>query len=204
MLLIVDEAQTALGRVGTLFAFEQHDVVPDLLALSKTLGGGLPLSATITTDALEQDAFDKGFLHVTSHVSDPLPAAVGRAVLRVVVAEDLAARAVTMGGRLRSGLLELQRRHEPIGDVRGVALMLGVDLVSDRDSRTPDVRYGTAVTERCLELGLSVNIVKFAGLGGVLRIAPPLTVTAEEIDLGLEILDQALTDCRRTSRHPVS
>jgi 2,2-dialkylglycine decarboxylase (pyruvate) len=198
MLLIVDEAQTALGRVGTLFAFEQHDVVPDLVALSKTLGGGLPLSATVTTDAIEQDAFDKGFLHVTSHVSDPLPAAVGRAVLRTVVAEDLAARAVTIGGRLRSGLHELQQRHEPIGDVRGVGLILGVDLVTDRDSRTPDVRYGTAVTERCLELGLSVNIVKFAGLGGVLRIAPPLTVTAEEIDLGLEILDQALTDCRRT------
>ena len=71
----------ALGRVGTMFAFEQHDVVPDFLALSKTLGGGLPLSATITTRAIEQDAFEKGFLHFTSHVSDPLPAAVGRAVL---------------------------------------------------------------------------------------------------------------------------
>lgn len=117
-------------------------------------------------------------------------------MLRTVVAEDLAPRAVTIGGRLRSGLDELQRRHEPIGDVRGIALMLGVDLVSDRDSRTPDVRYGTAFTERCLELGLSVNIAKPAGLDGVLRIAPPLTVTAHEIDLGLEILDQALTDCR--------
>ena len=97
MLLVVDEAQTALGRVGTMFAFEQHDVVPDFVALSKTLGGGLPLSATITTDAIEQDAFDKGFLHVTSHVSDPLPAAVGRAVLRTVIAEDLTSRAVTIG-----------------------------------------------------------------------------------------------------------
>ena len=76
MLLVVDEAQTALGRVGTMFAFEQHDVVPDFVALSKTLGGGLPLSATITSDAIEADAFEKGFLHVTSHVSDPLPAAV--------------------------------------------------------------------------------------------------------------------------------
>ena len=142
MLLVVDEAQTALGRVGTMFAFEQHDVVPDFVALSKTLGGGLPLSATITTDAIEQDAFEKGFLHVTSHVSDPLPAAVGRAVVRTVLAEDLGARAITMGARLRAGLEELQRRHEPIGDVRGVGLMLGVDLVSDRETREPDAAFG--------------------------------------------------------------
>jgi 2,2-dialkylglycine decarboxylase (pyruvate) len=197
MLLIMDEAQTALGRVGTMFAFEQHDVVPDLLTLSKTLGGGLPLSATITTDEIESDAAAKGFLHFTSHVSDPLPAAVGRAVLSTVIAADLALRAITVGARLRSGLEELQDRHEAIGDVRGAGLMLGVDLVRDRDTREPDERYGTAVTGRCLELGLSVNIVKFAGLGSVLRIAPPLTVSSDEIDLGLEILDQALMDCRR-------
>jgi 2,2-dialkylglycine decarboxylase (pyruvate) len=101
-----------------------------------------------------------------------------------------------MGARLRAGLEELQRRHEAIGDVRGVGLMLGVDLVADRETRVPDTRYGAAVTERCLELGLNVNIVKFAGLGSVLRIAPPLTIAPEEIDLGLEILDRALTDCR--------
>ena len=197
MLLVVDEAQTALGRAGTMFAFEQHDVVPDFVALSKTLGGGLPLSATVTTNEIEADTASKGFLHVTSHVSDPLPAAVGRAVLRTVVAEDLSTRAVELGARLRSGLQELQLRHEPIGDVRGVGLMLGVDLVSDRATRAPDARYGSAVTERCLELGLNVNVIKFAGLGSVLRIAPPLTIAPDEIDLGLEILDKALTDCSR-------
>jgi 2,2-dialkylglycine decarboxylase (pyruvate) len=196
MLLVVDEAQTALGRVGTMFAFEQHDVVPDLLALSKTLGGGLPLSATVTTDAIEADTAAKGFLHITSHVSDPLPAAVGRAVVRTVLAEGLGERAVAIGARLRAGLEELQRRHEPIGDVRGRGLMLGVDLVTDRETREPDTAYGTAVTERCLELGLNVNIVRFQGLGSVLRIAPPLTIPPEEIDLGLEILDEALSDCR--------
>ena len=195
MLLIVDEAQTALGRVGTLFAFEQHDVVPDILTLSKTLGAGLPLSAVITSEAIEADTAAKGFLHFTSHVSDPLPAAVGRAVLRTVVAEDLAGRAVSLGARLRDGLTELQQRHEPIGDIRGTGLMLGVDLVRDRDTREPDEKYGTAVTERCLQLGLAVNIVKFPGLGSVLRIAPPLTVGTDEIDLGIEILDRALTEC---------
>jgi len=196
MLLIVDEAQTALGRVGTMFAVEQHGVVPDILTLSKTLGGGLPLSATITTETIEDDTAAKGFLHYTSHVSDPLPAAVGRAVLRTVLAENLAQRAADTGARLRAGLAELQDRHEAIGDIRGAGLMLGVDLVRDRESRAPDERFGTAVTQRCLQLGLSVNIVKFPGLGSVLRIAPPLTISAADVDLGLEILDKALTDSR--------
>jgi 2,2-dialkylglycine decarboxylase (pyruvate) len=196
MLLVLDEAQTALGRVGAMFAFERHGVVPDVLTLSKTLGGGLPLSAVVTSAEIEQDAAEKGFLHFTSHVSDPLPAAVGRAVLDTVVAEDLPARATAMGARLRAGLEELQRRHEPIGDVRGEGMMLGVDLVSDRETRAPDPEFGTAVTERALELGLSANIVRFPGLGSVLRIAPPLTIAPEEIDLGLELLDQALLDCR--------
>ena len=197
MLLILDEAQTALGRVGAMFAFERHGVVPDFLTLSKTLGGGLPLSATVTTDAIEQDAADKGFLHVTSHVSDPLPAAVGRVVLQTVLADDLPRRAAELGARLRAGLEELQRRHEPVGDVRGEGLMLGVDLVQDRATRAPAERYGTAVTTRCIELGLNVNIIRFPGLGSVLRIAPPLTIAPEEIDLGLEILDRALTDSAR-------
>jgi 2,2-dialkylglycine decarboxylase (pyruvate) len=195
MLLVLDEAQTALGRVGGMFAFEQHDVVPDVLTLSKTLGGGLPLSAVVTTDAIEQDAAEKGFLHYTSHVSDPLPAAVGRAVLETVLAEDLPRRALALGARLRAGLDELRQRHEPVGDVRGQGLMLGVDLVRDRETREPAERFGTAVTERCLALGVNVNIVKFPGLGSVLRIAPPLTIAPEDIDLGLEILDRALSDC---------
>lgn len=194
MLLIVDEAQTALGRVGAMYAFAQHDVVPDILTLSKTLGGGLPLSATVTSAAIEEDAVAKGFLHFTSHVSDPLPAAVGRAVLETVLGDDLPERAAVLGQRLRDGLIELRRRHEVVGDVRGQGLLLGVDLVADRETREPAPAYSTAVTERCLRLGLNVNIVKFPGFGSVLRIAPPLTITPEEIDLGLEILDRALRE----------
>jgi len=192
MLLILDEAQTALGRVGTMFAFEQHGVVPDVLTLSKTLGGGLPLSAVVTSAAIEDDTAEKGFLHFTSHVSDPLPAAVGRAVLRTVLADELPRRAAALGARLRAGLEELGRRHEAVGDVRGQGLMLGVDLVRDRYTRAPAEAYGAAVTARCLELGLSVNIIRFPGLGSVLRIAPPLTIAPADVDLGLELLDRAL------------
>jgi 2,2-dialkylglycine decarboxylase (pyruvate) len=194
-LLILDEAQTAFGRLGTNFAFETLDIVPDILTLSKTLGGGLPMAAVATSEAIEADCHAKGFMHVTSHVSDPLPAEVARAVLRVLATEHLNERAVTMGAYLHAGLQSLQQRYEAIGDIRGYGLLYGVELVTDRDSRRPDAKLGAAVTRRCMELGLSMNIVSVGGLAAVWRIAPPLTVTTSEIDLGLEILDQAMAEC---------
>ena len=111
--------------------------------------------------------------------------------------------------RLRAGLDGLRARHEQIGDIRGAGLMLGIDLVRDRESRTPDPEFGTAVTQRCLELGMNVNIVKLPALGSVLRLAPPLTISEADLDLGLEILDRALTDAGRTvpaagGRHAVT
>ncbi|HLI12173.1 MAG TPA: aspartate aminotransferase family protein [Alphaproteobacteria bacterium] len=192
MLLILDEAQTAFGRLGANFAFEVFGVEPDILSLSKTLGGGLPLAATVTSDAIEEDCQAKGFVHATSHVSDPLPAEVGLAVLDVIAEEDLNRRAIEMGAYLKDGLLALQQRHEMIGDVRGFGLLLGVELVKDRHTREPDPARGRAITRRCMELGLSMNIVSVGGMAAVWRIAPPLTVTREEIDRGLAIMDEAI------------
>jgi 2,2-dialkylglycine decarboxylase (pyruvate) len=200
MLLILDEAQTALGRVGGNFAFEDHGVVPDILTLSKTLGAGIPLAATITSAQIEEDAYKKGFLFYTSHVSDPLPARVGLAVLDVLVREKLCKRSLESGAYLKRGLLALQDKHECIGDVRGRGLLLGVELVGDRVSKKPVPQLGEAVSRRCLELGLSMNIVQLPGMGGVFRIAPPLNVSREEIDLGLQILDQAIGECVAGSR----
>jgi len=196
MLLILDEAQTALGRVGANFAFEQDGVVPDFLALSKTLGGGVPLAATVTSAAIEEACYARGFVHVTSHVSDPLPAAVGLAVLEVLRRERLAERALELGRRLEAGLRDLQQRYEVIGDVRGRGLLWGVELVADRQSRRPNPELGGRITRRCLELGLSMNIVSLPGLASVWRIAPPLTATPAELDDGLTILDQAIGECR--------
>ncbi|SEF22636.1 aspartate aminotransferase family protein [Variovorax sp. NFACC27] len=192
MLLILDEAQTAFGRMGANFAFEQADVVPDILTVSKTLGGGVAIGAAITSEAIEQDCHDKGFVHVTSHVSDPLPAEVALAVLDVLEEEDLARRAAEMGKRLRAGLETLKARHEVIGDVRGHGLLQGVELVKDRETREPDAERGRAITDACMERGLSMNIVAVGGMAAVWRIAPPLNVSAEELDRGLEILDDAI------------
>ncbi|MFC7535196.1 aspartate aminotransferase family protein [Actinoplanes sp. GCM10030250] len=193
-LLILDEAQTGLCRTGDWFAFDRDGVVPDILTLSKTLGAGLPLAAVVTSAEIEQTAHERGYLFFTTHVSDPLVAAVGNTVLDVLYADKLDQRARELGAHLRDGLLELAERHPVIGDVRGRGLLVGLELVLDRETKRPADELGSAVTRRCLELGLHVNVVQLPGMGGVFRIAPPLTSTPEEIDLGLEILDQAISD----------
>jgi 2,2-dialkylglycine decarboxylase (pyruvate) len=192
MLLVVDEAQTGFGRLGTMFGFEHDGVVPDLVAVSKTLGGGVPLAATVTSAAIEDDCVAKGFLHVTSHVSDPLPAAAGLAVLDVIEEDGLVQRARARGDYLLARLRDLQEAHEQVGDVRGRGLLAGVELVGDRATREPADELGAAVTAECLRRGLSMNIVRAGSSANCFRIAPPLSITEHEIDLAVEILDASL------------
>jgi len=198
MLLVVDEAQTALCRTGPWYAFQRDGVVPDILTLSKTLGAGLPLAAVVTSDEIEQRAHERGFLFFTTHVSDPLPAAVGGTVLQVLARERMDERTARTGALLRRGLDELAGRHEVVGDVRGRGLLAGLELVTDRATRASSDALGAAVTRRCLELGLHLNIVQLPGMGGIFRIAPPLTVTDAELSLGLSMLDQAIGDVVKT------
>jgi len=192
MLLILDEAQTGLCRTGRWFAFERDGVTPDILTLSKTLGAGLPLAATITSAAIEERCHERGFLFYTTHVSDPLPAAAGLKVLEILARDGMAEVAARRGERLRAGLTALQQKHECIGDVRGRGLMQGIELVVDRHTKRPADALGQRVTRRCFELGLHMNIVQLPGMGAVFRMAPPLTITDAELDLGLEMLDEAL------------
>jgi 2,2-dialkylglycine decarboxylase (pyruvate) len=192
MMLVLDEAQTGFGRLGRMFGFEYDGAVPDIVAVSKTLGGGLPLAATITSAAVEEDCVSKGFLHVTSHVSDPLPAAAGLAVLDVIADDGLVERARLRGEYMLERLRELQASHEQIGDVRGRGLLIGVELVEDRESRSPANALGAEVTHECFERGLSMNITRTGGNANCFRIAPPLVVTEDEIDLAVEIMDASL------------
>ncbi|MBT4933983.1 MAG: aspartate aminotransferase family protein [Rhodospirillaceae bacterium] len=192
ILLIYDEAQTGLGRTGNLFGFEREGIVPDILTLSKTLGGGLPLSAVIASKAVATAARENGFSHYTSHASDPLTATVGLAVVDVIISEKLTERSAKIGQYLKERLCELQQRHEAIGDVRGHGLLLGVEIVADRTTKEPGHELIKSLTERCFELGLNINRV--GGLHCVWRFAPPLTITKKEIDQAIDILDQAFTE----------
>lgn len=192
MLLILDEAQTGLGRTGTMYAFERDGVTPDILTLSKTLGAGLPVAAVVTGDAIEATCHERGFLFYTTHVSDPLPAAVALTVLDVIVRDGLVERAARLGAQLTERLTGLRDRFEVVGDVRGRGLLQGVELVRDKKTKTPADTLGGAVTAACLERGLHMNIVQLPGMGGIFRIAPPLTITEDDLHRGVDILTEAI------------
>lgn len=192
MLLIFDEAQTGIGRTGRMFAFERDGVTPDILTLSKTIGAGLPLSAMLTTPEIEQAAHERGFLFYTTHVSDPLPAAVGLTVLDVVRDERLVERARRLGETLFAGLSGLKQRYDCVGDVRGRGLFLGLEIVQDKAGKEPAPELGARISREAFRRGLNMNIVKLPGMGGVFRIAPPLTISEDEIELGLRILSDAI------------
>lgn len=192
MLLILDEAQTGLGRTGTMFAFQRDGVVPDILTLSKTLGAGMALSAVMTNDRVAALADEKKYFFYTTHVNDPLPAAVGLKVLEIVLRDKLMDRARDAGERLGAGLLRLKQRHACIGDVRGRGLLRGLEFtnVGSRDATS----ISNAVTEEAMAVGLAANIVRSGTSGGTMRIAPPLIVKDEELDEGLALLDKAIVN----------
>ena len=201
MLLIFDEAQTGLGRTGSMFYFEQAGVTPDILSLSKTLGGGVAMAATVTSAEIEEDIHEKGFFFYTSHVSDPLPARVAQTIIRLLLSERLAERAKELGAYFRDGLISLQQRHEVIGDVRGVGLIAGIELVKDRESKAVWPELGENAIRRAFELGLQTTASGSArgpDSGTVWKLAPPLTVSREEIDQGIAIIDQTLSELVQT------
>ena len=195
MLLVLDECQTGLGRLGRMYGFEVYDVVPDLLVLSKTLGGGVPIGAVATSAAIEEECHERGFVHVTSHVSDPLPAAAALAVLDVVEEEGLADRARS-ARRVPAGSPRASSRS---ATRRSATCAASVCSSASSWSRTATraslpTRSARRSTDECQRCGLSINLVR-GGTGGqanCLRMAPPLTVSEDEIDLAVTILDEAL------------
>ena len=198
MLLILDEAQTGLGRTGQMYAFERDGVVPDILTLSKTLGAGLPVAMVVTSAEIEAACYERDYLFYTTHVSDPLAAAVALTVLDVIDRDGLVARAASLGKVMTERFTELRDKYEVVGDVRGRGLLQGIELVGSKAARNPVPALGAAVTAACLERGLHMNIVQLHGIGGhgvggsVFRIAPPMTITDDELARGLDILDAAI------------
>lgn len=188
-LCIADDVQTGLWRTGShAFGFEKQDVVPDLLVLGKPLGNGFPLGCVVTTKAVAE-SFADGPEYFSTFGGSTVAMAAGLAVLDVLQKERLMDNAQTIGERLLAGLRELQQRHELIGDVRGVGLFLGVELVVDHETLEP----ATAAASRIKNFLRDRRIL--IGTDGphdsVLKIRPPMTFDAAAADCLLETLDQA-------------
>jgi alanine-glyoxylate transaminase/(R)-3-amino-2-methylpropionate-pyruvate transaminase len=188
-LCIADEVQTGFGRTGDHYwGFENFDVVPDFVTMAKGLGNGVPLAA-VTTRMQIADALTQR-IHFNTFGGNPVSMAAGLAVLDVIDEDGLQENSRVVGKRLKDGFNLLARSHQLIGDVRGMGLMLGVELVRDRKTKEPAKKETLALLEAAREMGV---LVGKGGLdGNVLRVKPPMCITAEDADFTLDVLDQAL------------
>jgi 4-aminobutyrate aminotransferase len=188
-LLIFDEIPTGLGKTGRFFAAEHDGAMPDIVVLGKALGGGvLPIAACVARDELNvAGAFALG--HYT-HEKNPVTAAAALATLEIIEREDLVANAARVGAHALERLNALKQRHALVGDVRGRGLLLGLELVEDRDSKRPAHAAAERVLYRALSRGLSFK----TSMGNVLTLTPPLIVSRVQMDQAIDILDECLRE----------
>ncbi len=186
-LLIFDEIPTGLGKTGRMFACEHDEVCPDILVLGKSLGGGvLPIAATLCRPELDvAGAFALG--HYT-HEKNPVTTRAALTTIEIIEDEGLVESAAELGAKALARLQDMKQRHRLIGDVRGRGLLLGVELVLDRDEKTPAQDAAEAVYYHALEQGLSFKIT----MGNVLTLSPPLTITEPELNRALDIVEEGV------------
>jgi 4-aminobutyrate aminotransferase len=188
-LLVFDEIPHALGRTGKMFTCENFDVVPDMLVIGKGLGGGVfPLAALIVKDNLDV-AGDRALGHYT-HEKNPVACAAGLATINTIESENLAAHAGEMGRYALDRMNVMMARHRLIGDVRGLGLLMGIELVKDRKTRERANDEAEAVMYAALSKGLSFKLT----MGNILTLTPALTITREEMTKALDIIEECLTE----------
>ena len=186
---IADEVQAAFGRTGSHYwGFETQGVIPDIVTMAKGFGNGCPLAAVVTTPKIAQTLAAR--THFNTFGGNPVVCAQGRAVLKIIDRDKLQQNSLKIGNRILAGLRELQQKHNVIGDVRGKGLMLGIELVKDRQSKEPAKEECAQVMETCKEMGLLLG--KGGLWGQTIRFSPPMCVNAQDADFLLEVLDHAL------------
>jgi alanine-glyoxylate transaminase / (R)-3-amino-2-methylpropionate-pyruvate transaminase len=186
-ILIVDEVQSGFGRTGdSYWAFEHHDVMPEVVVMAKGIGNGFPLGAVVAQRHVADSLQGKFFFN--TYGASPMACAAGRAVLQVIDDEGLQANALRVGQALRMVLDGLQRRHPIIGDVRGRGLMQAIELVTDRDSKQPATAETAEIFERTREHGLVVS--KSGAHKNVLRMVPPMCLTLDDVSMVARALER--------------
>ena len=201
MALIIDEAQTGLGKTGKMFGF-QHEagLKPDIIAISKHFGGGLPISAVCTTADVAQRAAANGYFATRSHATDPLLCAAGEESVDIVVEEDMPGKAAKIERRIKSAFRKMAKEFEWVGDIRGRGVLLGIELVRDRATREPANAETQKVYDYAMDKGLIFQIRGVRDLKNVIRLVPPMSSTRAEVDRALSILYDALSALGKAGR----
>ena len=190
-LCIADEVQAGFGRTGTHYwGFETQGVIPDIVTMAKGIGNGCPLGAVVTTPKIAATLAQR--THFNTFGGNPVVCAQGMAVLEVIEREKLQENALKIGNRILTGLNQLKEKHNLIGDVRGKGLMLGIELVKDRQSKEPAKEECAQILETCREMGLLLG--KGGLWGQTIRFSPPMCVNEQDANFLLEVLDRALSD----------
>jgi 4-aminobutyrate aminotransferase-like enzyme len=188
ILFIADEVQSGFGRTGKTFAVEHFGVEPDIMVLAKGIADGFPLSATIAPPEIA-DSLKPGE-HLSTFGGNPVSCAAGLANIEVMQEERLPEEAARKGAHAMGRLREMAERHSLIGEVRGLGLMIGVELVKDRETKEPAAKEAAAVRRFAREAGVLIGV---GGQGGnVVRIQPPLVIEDAALDHALDVVDQAL------------
>jgi len=186
-LLILDEIPAGLGRTGRMFACEHYDIVPDMLVLGKGLGGGVfPLAALVAREGLNVAA-GQALGHYT-HEKNPVACAAGLATLQVIEEENLVERARTLGNSALERMREMARRHLLVGDVRGLGLLMGIELVRDRNTLKRATEEAEQVMYASLRRGLNFKVT----MGNILTLTPALIISQTELNQALDILDDCI------------
>ena len=189
---IADEVQVGFGRVGSHFwGFETQGVVPDIVTMGKPIGNGHPLAAVVTTPEIAA-SFANGMEYFNTFGGNPVACAIGMAVLDVIADDALQARALAVGGRFKAGLAALTERHPILGDVRGLGLFLGIELVRDRRTLEPAPEQAAYVVERMREQGVLLSTD--GPLHNVIKMKPPLVFSAEDAERVVRLLDGVLAE----------
>lgn len=186
---IADEVQAGFGRTGTHYwGFEAQDVVPDIVVMAKGIGNGFPLAAVVTTPEIAHSL--TSHIHFNTFGGNPFISRVGRAVLETIEEDQLQENSLVVGGYLLGKLKQLEEKYDLIGEVRGMGLMLGIELVTDRETKEPATAECVAVWNKSKDLGLLLG--KGGLFGNVLRIKPPMCITKEDADFLCEVLEEAI------------
>ena len=198
MELIMDEAQTGLGKTGKLFGF-QHEpgLKPGIIALSKHFGGGLPISAVCTTADVAKRAVGRGYFATRSHATDPLLCAAGEESLDIVFEEDMPGKAAQIERWIKSAFRKMAKEFEWIGDIRGRGVLLGIELVADRQTKAPANAETQKIYDYALDKGLIFQIRGVRELKNVIRLVPPMTSTRAEVDQAMSILYDAFNGLKK-------
>jgi 4-aminobutyrate aminotransferase-like enzyme len=194
VLLIVDEVQTGMGRTGEYWACDYFGVSPDIMTVGKALGGGMPLSASvIRKDLISQELIEKQW-HIVTFGGAPISCAAGNAVLDVIEEEHLLSHVKKVAPVLRKRLDEMAEKRRLVGNVDGVGLFLGVELVKDKKTKEPAIEEAAKVFAKGLEKGILIPTNATGGYGNILKIKPVLNITEEEVHKACDILDEVLTE----------